>query len=63
MNAERSNLAAALDLLASTEDAEWNPEVKDFLRAHGYVERPNHSRYSLDQRAFIPTSEQRERGT
>jgi len=28
-------LKAALEMLASTEDVEWRPEVRDFLRARG----------------------------
>lgn len=49
----RSVLAGALDLLARTEDAYWNADVKGFLTENGYVER-SASRYSLDGRAFMP---------
>jgi hypothetical protein len=52
----KNDLAKALDLLARTEDAEWNTEVKEFLLAHGYVERPS-SRYAIDIRSFIPAVE------
>ena len=34
----RADLAQALKLLAESEDAQWEPGMKDYLRSHGYVE-------------------------
>lgn len=43
MMSDREILVVVLKLLATTEDAQWNPEVKAFLRDHGFVENLEHS--------------------